>query len=108
MDRCGSGYAAASEIIDRWSLRLADRPELEAKFQEWCDIQHNLSKKNQTKQLQSQMRTIEAGGRPNRVRVVSGKAPRAPRGPGEAQEGTTQQGRLNLLLDTPIPEPGEV
>eukprot|EP00969_Alexandrium_andersonii_P318471 14067825-Alexandrium_andersonii.AAC.1 len=30
----GSGYGAAQDIIDGWSLRLADEPECEEKFQE--------------------------------------------------------------------------
>eukprot|EP00969_Alexandrium_andersonii_P108352 4779909-Alexandrium_andersonii.AAC.1 len=65
-------------------------------------IQHALYKESQTKQLQSQARTIEAGGQPNRVRVRQVNPPRAPHGPGEAQQEVAQQGRLNLLLGTPI------
>eukprot|EP00969_Alexandrium_andersonii_P306963 13569909-Alexandrium_andersonii.AAC.1 len=46
MDKyAGSGYDASQEIIDRWSIRLADEPEFEDAFQEWCRGQDALLEK---------------------------------------------------------------
>eukprot|EP00969_Alexandrium_andersonii_P202477 8946371-Alexandrium_andersonii.AAC.1 len=81
MGRHGSGYGGASEIIDTWSLRLAERPEFERAFEDWCKVQRALCKESQNQQLQAQARVIEVGGQANRVRHRSINPPRAPRGP---------------------------
>eukprot|EP00969_Alexandrium_andersonii_P224758 9926379-Alexandrium_andersonii.AAC.1 len=63
----GSGYSAAQEIIDGWSLRLADEPEFEEKFQEWCAQKDIEWREQRAKELRAYAQNVERGGRTNRV-----------------------------------------
>eukprot|EP00969_Alexandrium_andersonii_P091138 4023755-Alexandrium_andersonii.AAC.1 len=79
----GSGYDAAQDIIVRWGLRLAAEPEFEEAFQNWRRDQDVIWRKQRAEELRAQARTIEGGGRANRVELRA-RVPRAPRGPGGA------------------------
>eukprot|EP00969_Alexandrium_andersonii_P292317 12919926-Alexandrium_andersonii.AAC.1 len=57
----GSGYDAAQEIIDCWSLRLTAEPEFEERFQQWCIEQDIIWRQNRAAQLRALARTIEEG-----------------------------------------------
>eukprot|EP00969_Alexandrium_andersonii_P109030 4810090-Alexandrium_andersonii.AAC.1 len=100
-----SGYAGSQEIIDHRTLRITDDPEQEEEFQEWCRAQRVLFKQQKAKELQAQARIVESGGQANRA-LAKTSSPRAPRGPGEAGQGMPNAERLNLLLETPIPDTG--
>eukprot|EP00969_Alexandrium_andersonii_P081416 3588817-Alexandrium_andersonii.AAC.1 len=63
----GSGYAAAQDIIRSWNLFLADAPEFEERFSEWCAAKHEAWEKQRMKQVNALVGNIENAGRDTRV-----------------------------------------
>eukprot|EP00969_Alexandrium_andersonii_P002036 90213-Alexandrium_andersonii.AAC.1 len=63
----GSGYAAAQEIIDGWSLRLSDEPDFEERFRQWCDEKDPKWRSQRVMELRNFADNVEHGGRVNRV-----------------------------------------
>eukprot|EP00969_Alexandrium_andersonii_P039662 1737767-Alexandrium_andersonii.AAC.1 len=101
MDRyLGSGYAAAQDIIDRWSLRLADEPDFEERFMAWCAVKGEAWKEQRIREVRAYATNVENVGRGNSVVLRARNRPADPHAAGGG-EGSPRAEHLNTLLEAP-------